>query len=417
MIRKHRTLLAALLLGLLASGALWAVGEGRFSGTVKDEAGNPVAGAKVIVTSPGSTYKQEKTSNDKGKFNLMVVDASRKYMIRIEKEGYAPMEGPLPITPSQPTSEEYTLVKAGPSKEELAEIQGKNNAVAAYNEGVGLVKADDLAGAAAKFEQAFQLDPTLTQIHSVLAEIYFKQNKFAEAIAAADKYLATNPTDTKGLYALKYDAYKGMGDNAKAEAAYQEMLQKEPGHETAVRVFNMGAEAQRKDDNASAIKYLKQAIELDPTLDAANGALGTLYLRQKDYKSALDTADQMLAKNPKSSEGLSLRYEILKAMGKKAEAQEALAAMQAAAGDQTAPEAFKQGVALYNANNVAEAQKAFERALAKDPNFAKAHYLLGLCYASKNEMAQAKEHIQAFLKMAPNDPDAKEAQAVLAELK
>jgi Flp pilus assembly protein TadD len=125
----------------------------------------------------------------------------------------------------------------------------------------------------------------------------------------------------------------------------------------------------------------------------------------------------MLAKNPKHSEALSLRYETLKAMGKKAEAQEALAAMQAAAGDQTAAEAFKQGVALYNANNIAEAEKAFERALAKDPNYAKAHYLLGLCHASKGEMAQAREHVQAFLKMAPNDPDAKEAQAVLAELK
>ena len=128
-------------------------------------------------------------------------------------------------------------------------------------------------------------------------------------------------------------------------------------------------------------------------------------------------ADRLLQQNAGSAEGLSLRYESLKALKRTDEAKQAMAAMQATAGSQTAEEAFRQGVALYNANNVPEAQKAFERSLAKDPNYAKSHYLLGLCHASKGDMAKAREHVQTFLKLAPKDPQAEEAKAVLAELK
>jgi tetratricopeptide (TPR) repeat protein len=299
----------------------------------------------------------------------------------------------------------------------VAAIKGKNDAVAAFNEGVTLVKAKDMAGAATKFEQALTLDPSITQTHQVLADVYFDLKKYPEAIASADKYLATSPTDTKGLYALKYDSYKAMGDKAKADAALQELLQKEPGQEAAVRIYNLGAEAQRKDDYASAEKYLRQAIELDPSLERAYSSLGTYYLRQKKYEASLDMADRLLQRNPTNAEALSLKYESLKALKRTDEAKQAQAAMAATAGNQTADEAFRQGVALYNANNVAEAEKAFERALTKDPNYAKAHYLLGLCHASKGDMAKAREHVQAFLKLAPQDPQAEEAKAVLAELK
>ncbi|HYG64964.1 MAG TPA: tetratricopeptide repeat protein [Thermoanaerobaculia bacterium] len=417
MIRNYRTLVVALLLSLLAAGSVWAIGEGRFTGTVMDQEGKPVAGAKITVTSPGSSYKQEKTTNDKGKFTIMVVDAMRKYEIRIEKEGYSPIQGPLAINPSAPTDQDFTLAVAGPSAEELAEIKGKNDAVAAFNEGVALVKAKDFPGAAGKFEQALTLDPTITQGHQVLADVYFEMKKYPEAIASADKYLATSPASTNGMYVLKYDSYLAMGDKAKASAALQEMLQKEPGKDAAVRIFNLGAEAQRKDDDANAEKYLRQAIELDPTLERAYASLGTYYLRQKKYDASLDMADRLLKQNANSAEALSLRYESLKALKRTDEAKQAMAAMQASAGNQTAEEAFRQGVALYNANNVAEAEKAFERALAKDGNYAKAHYLLGLVEASKGNMAKAREYVQTFLKLAPNDPQAAEAKAVLAELK
>lgn len=417
MIRNHRTLFVALLLGLLATGSLWAIGEGRFTGTVLDPDGKPIAGAKITITSPGSSYKQEKTTNAKGKFTVMVVDATRKYEITIEKEGYSPIKGPFAINASAPTDQDFTLAVAGPSAEEMAEIKGKNDAVAAFNEGVTLVKAKDLEAAAGKFEQALTLDPTITQGHQVLADVYYELKKYPEAIASADKYLASSPADTKGMYALKYDSYLAMGDKEKTAAAMQEMLEKEPGTAAAVRIYNLGAEAQRKDDDAAAEKYLRQAIELDPKLERAYSALGTYYLRQKKYDASLDMADRLLLQHPNSAEALSLRYESLKALKRTDEAKEALAAMQASAGSQTPDEAFRQGVAFYNANNIPEAEKAFERALAKDANYAKAHYLLGLVHASRGEMKEAREHVETFLKLAPKDPQAEEAKAVLAELK
>ena len=74
-------------------------------------------------------------------------------------------------------------------------------------------------------------------------------------------------------------------------------------------------------------------------------------------------------------------------------------------------------MALYNAANVAAAKEAFGRALAKDPNHPKSHYMLGLCYASTSENAKAREHLTKFLELAPNDNDAAQAKEMLETLK
>jgi cytochrome c-type biogenesis protein CcmH/NrfG len=52
-----------------------------------------------------------------------------------------------------------------------------------------------------------------------------------------------------------------------------------------------------------------------------------------------------------------------------------------------------------------------------NPGSARAHYMLGLCYVNAGDMPRAKEHLEAFLKLAPpNDPDAETARQMLEEL-
>ncbi|MES1244788.1 MAG: carboxypeptidase-like regulatory domain-containing protein, partial [Acidobacteriota bacterium] len=92
MIRNLRVPSRALCLALLAAFALaasaHAVGEGRIIGTVTDDQNAPLAGVKVTLTRPGTDYKQEKTSDAKGKFTLLVLDATQEYTLHLEKEGY-----------------------------------------------------------------------------------------------------------------------------------------------------------------------------------------------------------------------------------------------------------------------------------------------------------------------------------------
>ena len=104
------------------------------------------------------------------------------------------------------------------------------------------------------------------------------------------------------------------------------------------------------------------------------------------------------------------------AAGDNAGAKAALEAKTSVQASQTPAELFKQGVAQYNAGNPEGAIQTLGLAVAADPKHAKAHFMLGLAYASSNS-AKAKEHLQTFLKLAPNDPDAATAKEMLTFIK
>lgn len=420
MIRNLRALSVALLATFALAAGAHAVGEGRILGTVVDPEGQPIAGLKVTLSQPGTSYKQEKTTDAKGKFSLLVLDATKEYLLRMEREGYDPFEETIKPKPGDTLRLDYTLTmsapkQAGPSAEEIQQLEGKNQAIAAFNEGVTTLKGGDLSTAAAKFEAAIQLDPALAPAHGALAEIYAEQGKNAEALAAADRYLELEPGNVRGLR-VRFDAAKAMGDKEKTAQALQALAAADKSRDTAIRIYNLGAEASRAGDRDGAVNYLKQAIEVDPTLDQAYTALGQVLVVKKDFKQAAEVMDKLLARSPQNLEALTIRYEALNASGDKAGAKAALEAMKSVQASQNPEELFKQGVAQYNAGNPEGAIQTLGLAVAADPKHAKAHFMLGLAYAGSNG-AKAKEHLETFLKLAPDDPDAGTAKEMLTYLK
>src|SRR5947208_1213800 len=83
--------------------------------------------------------------------------------------------------------------------------------------------------------------------------------------------------------------------------------------------------------------------------------------------------------------------------------------------------AYNEGAEKARTGNLEDAAVFFEKVVQiapADPKFAKAHYVLGLTYAKDDaKKAQAKEQLNAFLQLAPNDPDAATAKEMLAYLK
>ena len=409
---------AALFAAALLPLALHAAGAGRVLGSVEDDAGQPLADVTITVTSPEFKYSQEKKSDKKGKFSLLILDATRSYVIRLEKEGYQAFEAPLEVKLNETIRVGYTLARTAPAAPSTgpAEEEGTGQAITAYNAGVVAFNAGDHAGAIAKFEEAAQLDPKLVAAPLTLSGLYLAKKQHAEAAAAAEKALALEPGNAVALR-TRYDAYSEGGQKEKAEAALKELTAQVKDRETAVRVFNLGATAARNGDMDAAAARIREALEIDPTLEQAYSSLAGIYLSKKQYKEAAELAERHLAANPKSLEAMTVRAEAYRLLGDKAKAAEAKAAMEAAQADMTADDFYRQGVALYNAANVAAAKEAFGRALAKDANHPKSHYMLGLCYASTSENAKAREHLTKFLELAPNDNDAAQAKEMLETLK
>ncbi|MEP7009476.1 MAG: tetratricopeptide repeat protein [Acidobacteriota bacterium] len=415
-------IVASLLVFTAIPRAAQAAGEGRLLGTAVDEAGVPLPDVLVTVTREGvANYKQEKKSDKRGQFTIIVLDATVSYKFTLTKEGFLSLEQDLKMKLEDTMRQSFTLIvakAAAPkvSAEEMAKLEGKNQAIAAFNEGVAAFNAKDMGLAAEKFRQATDLDPTIVPAYAALGEAYMDLAKWNEALAATDHFLELSPGDKRGLQD-RYDILKEQGDKAKAAAALDALIAADPSHDTAVRVFNLGAESSRAGETDAAIAYLERALTIDPTLDPAASALGSLYLKKKDYPKALAFAEKVLAAKPGDLEAMTLRYETYRAMGDKAKAAEAQAAMQTASAASTPEELYKQGVALYNANNSVAARATFEQLVKRDPNHAKAHFLLGNILVSTGENAGAKEHLQKFLELAPNDPDAETAKEMLAYLK
>lgn len=287
MIRIHRAALTALALTVLAialAGPLHAVGEGRVIGTVNDGQNKPIQGAKVLVTLPGVTsFKQEKTTDKAGKFTLLLLDATREYKVRIEKEGFQPYEEPLKPTLQETLRITYTLDSAQPAETgpapdsaEAQELEGRNAAVLAFNEGVGKLKAGDKEGAATKFEEALTHNPDLIEAHGVLADLYVELKKYPQAITAAERVLQAKPADSAALTAL-YDSAMATGDKAKAESAMNAMLEGAPGRDTAVRLLNKGVVDFNENRMPEALAAFEKAEKADPTFPKTHYMLGLTY--------------------------------------------------------------------------------------------------------------------------------------------
>ena len=74
---------------------------------------------------------------------------------------------------------------------------------------------------------------------------------------------------------------------------------------------------------------------------------------------------------------------------------------------------YKQGVAVFNAGQIDDARALFDRVLELDPDHAHSHYMLGMCFVNTGDNAQALEHLEKFLELDPENPDAATAREMV----
>ena len=88
MIFKRTSSLLVVALCFLMTVPLWAGNEGRLVGTIVDPDGNPIVDVQINVTGVGFDVTQERNTNKKGKFTLLILDATKDYLLHMEKDGF-----------------------------------------------------------------------------------------------------------------------------------------------------------------------------------------------------------------------------------------------------------------------------------------------------------------------------------------
>ena len=78
---------------------------------------------------------------------------------------------------------------------------------------------------------------------------------------------------------------------------------------------------------------------------------------------------------------------------------------------------YNQAVELYNKNDFKGAEPLLKKVVEGKPDFAKAHYLLGMSYVNLNKIPDMKKHLSEYLKLDPKGADAATAKEMLDAFK
>jgi superkiller protein 3 len=418
---RNRILGLALILALVATGAAFAAGEGRMLGTVIDEEGNPIQGVKVTVTSPDlADFEEVKTTNKKGQFSVVFAKAYLRYLYRFEKEGYATRETETKTNISGTTRQDFTLhfgqaptATAGSGANAAA--AASNAAIFTFNEGVDAYKAGEFALALEKFNAAIEKDPSFPQAHTALAELHYEMGNYQEAVTEAETAIAQSSGELNAMRVL-YDANRKLGNEDAAKEAQAALAAAGQATEEAKKIYNEGVGLHKAGDFPAALARFEEAVAMDPNLVAAYNALTTVTMQMEDWEKAGKYAEKLLELEPGHENALRIRYDAYVNTNQIDKLDDALLDLAVVDKDFAATNLYNQGIAFYNDGNIAAAREWFEKSLTVDPDYARAHYYLGLSYISEGANDKAKERLERFIALAPDDPEVATAKEMMSYL-
>ncbi|HYB53450.1 MAG TPA: tetratricopeptide repeat protein, partial [Thermoanaerobaculia bacterium] len=170
------------------------------------------------------------------------------------------------------------------------------------------------------------------------------------------------------------------GDKPGAEAKFQSAVAKNPDLPQGWQA--LATLAYEKKDWAKALEYGQKATDLDPTLTSLYGMMGDAATRSGDKKAAAEWKKKFEEANPDTPEML-----------------------------------YNKGIEAYNSKKLPEAETMLTRAVEAKPDFALAHFWLGMTSFSLNKKAAAREHLQKYLELDPNGSEASTAKEILPLVK
>jgi tetratricopeptide (TPR) repeat protein len=160
--------------------------------------------------------------------------------------------------------------------------------------------------ALASYKRAIALDPTAAAISADLADLYLRQNRAPEAVAAAEQALKLAP-ENREAHRVLGTVYASMATGAPDNGAPR------------------GGRAARGPDRENltkAIQHLEQAF--DPPIAAADAnvraMLARLYIAASDYDKAIPILADLVTQEPGWGDGPTLLVEAYSAAGRGAEA-------------------------------------------------------------------------------------------------
>ena len=411
-LRSH--ILLSLVLLLAAHGVAEAQAFGRVTVVVKNVKGEPLQGVEVTVTCDEMPrFRQELKTNKKGRAIVSVTDATKTYNFHFEYEDYQPADLPIKPEVRGNITREVTMSEG----QVVATDKGTVTYTPAeriFNEGVVALQSGDLESAKTKFLAALEKDAKMASARSALAGVYLEEKDYQAALVEIDRYMELEPGNPNGLFML-YDAHNALGNQEQADAALKALKDADRGGDTVALIYNAGVAAVKVGNYVTAKARFLEALELDPSLKQAVGALAVIFYREESYQQAVEYAEKHLAVEAGDQRSLRIRWDAYQKLGDEEKAKVAFKELAAADPKVLAIELFNKGNDLFESGDTVAAIAEFERVIEIDPENALAHFRLGVCHAAGNA-EKAREHLQKFIEMEPDNPEVATAKDMLSYL-
>jgi Tfp pilus assembly protein PilF len=428
---RHRRMAWLLVLLLAVPGMASAARRGRLIGKAVDPEGKPIPGVSVTTTCADlPDFREVATTSDKGIFIVDFGTINVTYRYVLVKTGYVPLTVEQNWTFEGTERHDFKMLAApaaqsegGPAAPAAAAAPAPAptsiEAVRAFNAGVLAFRAKDYPTATAKFEEALSYDPRLGRAWAVLSQIHLEQKSYQEAADAAEKAVALGAADPSVLQA-RWEAYRKLGDDAKVAKAREDLERLGRMTEEAKRVHNEAVALLKAGDDAGAFAKFQEALTLDPNLQPALLGVATTGLKLGHAAEAAAAAATILKTDPQNEGAIRVRYNAALKMGDRVMALESLEALAASSDVDRATVVdglSKLAFAAFESDDIPHAKEALGKALELDPNHARSHYLMGLILMREGAKEEARSHLERYLALAPNDPDAATARNALKYVK
>ncbi len=415
---RQRAIVWLLVLIMMLPGLAFASRKGRLIGKVLDPDGHPVAGVSVTTTSKDiPNFRKVTTTNKKGVFKVDFARLFVTYQLKFEKAGFHSFESEQDWKLEGTGRDEFVMHPGNDSAAtDLPPVSASVQAIDAFNLGVSAYEAKHFGSALAKFEEAIKADPELHQAWGAMSVIYLEQGENEKAVDFAEKAMAHGSTSETVLRA-RWEAYRNLGDEAKAEAARKDLEKVAQLAEEAKKIYNEGVALTKAGDDEAAFARFKEAADIDPNLKVALIGLATCGVKIGQNEAAAAAAKTVLDADPKNEQAIRLQYNACLGLGDEDKLIDSLGSLALVEPRIARDSLLKLAFDSYDANDMPAAKTRFLKVVEVDPNFAQPHYYLATISVGQSANDDAILHLERFLALAPDDPQAPTAQGLLDYLK
>ncbi len=276
-------------------------GTGRISGTVADEAGNPVPGARIsIVLADNESVKREAVADKKGEWAIIGLGTSQ-WTLTAAAEGFLLTTMDIQVKQlARNPAIAVVMKKAGAGDTPMVRNEA---ALALIEQANQLYSEGNYDGSMALFQECLAQNPDIYQINMSIGDCLREKGEIDRALetyAGVIEKAKTDPANGKPMTAKALarigECHLKKGDFETAQGYFKQSIEVFP--EDEVLAYNVGEIYFSNQKLDEAISYFEMAIRIKPDWSEGYYKLGLAYLNKADYAKARESLRKALELEP-----------------------------------------------------------------------------------------------------------------------